>query len=232
MDGFDSYQASTARVPAPMNSGCVRSAGKKSGTASTSRVAALLIAPSPTLVKGQDRHMRHPLILTVLLATGSAIVLTSCGNYVNVELSGRTGVSHDGNGNLSLHVNTCDNSTRRVTVGAGREGLAGDEENPVIGSYSLDEPASGSFAIHIQDPSPWSVEHDLTLPEDPSHFFIVSAWPEDTGGPAVIRPEKFFANAAVTYDGLMAAPPETVVSGVDGLSFATAEEFNAACPTE
>lgn len=180
----------------------------------------------------QDRHMQRNPALSALLVASSAILLTSCGNYINVELSGHTAVSHDGNGNLSLHVNTCENSTKRVDVVAGREGLAGDEENPVIGSYTLNEPASGSFVIRVQDPSPWSVEHELALPENPSHFFIVSAWPEDKGGPRFIRPEKYFSNAAVTYDSLMAAPAGTVVSGVDGLSFATEEEFNAVCPSK
>lgn len=177
--------------------------------------------------------MRHNLTLTVLLVASSAIVLTSCGNYVNVERSGRIAVSHDGNGNLSLHVNTCENSTKHVRVVAGTEGLSRDEENPVIGSYTLNEPTSGSFVIRAQDPSPWSVEHELTLPNNPSHFFIVSAQPEDTGGPAFIRPEKFFSSARVTYDTLMAAPEGALVSDVtNGLSYITQEEFNAVCPGE
>lgn len=174
--------------------------------------------------------MRHKLTLTVLLVAGSATMLTSCGNYDNTELSGRTGVSHDGNGNLSLHVNTCENSTALVDVVAGREGLAGDEINPVIGSYTLDEPATGSLVIRVQDPSPWSVDQQLALPEDPSHFFIISAKPEDTGGPRFIKPEKHFLTAAVTYDGLMAAPAGAVVTGADG-NRSTQEEFDAACPS-
>lgn len=72
--------------------------------------------------------MRHTLPLTVLLAAGSAIALSSCGNYLNAKRSGSTGVSHVGNGNLSLHVNTWDNSTKRVNIVAGREDLASDEK--------------------------------------------------------------------------------------------------------
>ncbi|MFS4490064.1 hypothetical protein [Dietzia kunjamensis] len=177
--------------------------------------------------------MQRNLALSALLVTSSAILLTSCGNYINVERSGSIGVSHDGNGNLSLHVNTCEDSTKHVEVVAGREGLAGDETNPVIGSYTLDEPTTGSFVIRVQDPSPWSVEHELDLPEDPSHFFIVSALPEDKGGPAFIRPEKYFSSAAVTYDEFMTAPAGAVVTGIhDGLTFVTQEEFDAACPSE
>lgn len=177
--------------------------------------------------------MQRNLALSALLVASSAIVLTSCGNYVNVEWSGSTGVSHDGNGNLSFYVNTCENSTKRVNIVAGREGLAGDEENPVIGSFTLDEPASGSFVIRVQDPPPWSVDQQLDLPEHPSHFFIVSARPEDKGGPDFIRPGKFFSSAAVTYDSLMAAPAGAVVTGVaDGLSYITQEEFDAVCPSE
>ncbi|MBB1058610.1 hypothetical protein G6020_14725 [Dietzia sp. B19] len=175
--------------------------------------------------------MRHKLTLTVLLAAGSAIVLASYLNYGKTEWSGLTGVSHDGNGNLFLHVNTCENSTRSVDVVAGREDLAPEEQNPVIGSFTLDEPASGSLAIHVQDPSPWSVEHELALPEDPSRFFIVSAQPEDTGGPPFIKPQKHFLTAAVTFDRLMAAPAGAVVSGGSGLSFHSPEEFDAKCPS-
>ena len=186
-----------------------------------------------TVVMRQDRQMQRNSALTTLLVASSAIMLTSCGNYVNVELSGRTGVSHDGNDNLSFHVNTCENSTQRVDIVAGREGLAGDEENPVIGSYTLDEPISGSFVIRDQAPSPWAVDQQLDLPEDPSYFFIVSARPEDKGGPAFIRPEKYFSSAAVTYDELMAAPAGAVVTGIhDGLTSVTQEEFDATCPSE
>lgn len=176
--------------------------------------------------------MRHKLTLTVFLVAGSAMVFASCGNYDNTEWSGLTGVSHDGSGNLSFHVNTCENSTTRVDVVAGREGLAPEEENPVVGSYTLDEPARGSLVIRVQDASPWSVDHELALPEDPSRFFIVSARPDDKGGPPFIKPEKHFLNAALTYDGLMAAPAGAVVTGVDnGLSSFTPEEFDAKCPT-
>ncbi|MBB0992692.1 hypothetical protein G6009_15145 [Dietzia sp. SLG510A3-30A2] len=176
--------------------------------------------------------MRHTLPLTVLLATGATIVLTSCENYDAAEVSGRTGVSHDGNGNLTLHVNTCENSTTLVEVRAGRENLAPDEQNPIIGSYTLDEPASGSLVVRVQDPSPWSVEQELALPEDRSHFFIVSAQTEDKGGPRFINPEKYFASAPVTYDRLMAAPAGAVATGIDnGLSSVSQEEFDAACPS-
>ncbi|WP_010539719.1 hypothetical protein [Dietzia alimentaria] len=176
--------------------------------------------------------MRHTLTLTVLLAAGAAVALTSCANFDDYEVSGRTGVSHDGNGNLTLHVNTCENSTTLVEIHAGRENLATDEQNPVIGSYTLDEPASGSLMVRVQDPSPWSVEQELALPEDPSHFFIVSARTEDKGGPRFINPQKYFASAPVTYDRLMDAPPGAVVTGIDnGLSSVTQEEFDAACPS-
>ncbi len=175
--------------------------------------------------------MRHTLTRTVLLATGSTSMLTSCGNYLNIELSGRTGVSHDGNGNLSLHVNTCENSTRHVEVVAGREGLASEEVNPTIGSFVRDEPVSGSFVVRVQDPSPWSVDQELVLPDDRSHFFIVSARPDDDGGPAFIRPEKYFSGAAVTYDDLMTVSSGIIVTGTyDGqLSTVTQELFDATC---
>lgn len=176
--------------------------------------------------------MRHTRTLTVLLAAGSAIALTSCGNHDNTEVSGRTGVSHDGNGILTLHVNTCENSTKHMEVHAGRENLAPDEQNPIIGSYTLDEPRSGSLFVRTHDPFPWSAEQKLALPEDPSHFFIVSAQPENTGGPAFIKPEKHFLTAAVTYDRLMAAPAGAVVTDNDhDLSYSTPEEFDAACPS-
>lgn len=176
--------------------------------------------------------MRHTLTLTAILAAGAAIVLTSCENYDAAEVSGRTGVSHDGNGIVTLHVNTCENSTKHVKVHAGREDLAPDEQNPVIGSYTLDAPRSGSLFVRTHDPFPWSAEQKLALPEDPSHFFIVSSQPEDKGGPRFINPEKYFSSAPVTYDRLMAAPAGAVVTGIDaGLSYFTPEEFDAACPS-
>lgn len=176
--------------------------------------------------------MRHKPTLTVLLVASSAIVLTSCANYDAMELSGHTGVSHDGNGNLSLHVNTCENSTTRVDVVAGREGLADDEENPSIGSFTLDAPASGSLVVRVQNPSPWSVDQQLDLPGNFSHFFIVSALTEDNGGPRFINPQKYFSDAALTYDRLMAAPPGTVVIGLNnGLTSVTKEQFDATCPS-
>lgn len=175
--------------------------------------------------------MRTTVIVRALLIVGAATMLTSCGNYLDVERSGESGVSHDGNGNLSLHVNTCQNSTRHVEVVAGREGLASEEVNPTIGSFVRDEPVSGSFVVRVQDPSPWSVDQELVLPDDPSRFFIVSARPDDDGGPAFIRPEKYFSVAAVTYDDLMTVSPGIIVTGTyEGqLSTVTQELFDATC---
>lgn len=114
---------------------------------------------------------------------------------------------------------------------AGREEVVGNEPNPTIGSFSLAEPQSGSLTIDVSDPASWSMDQELVLPEDPSHFFIVYAEPEDTGGPALLRAEKYFATAGVTWEQLMSIEPGMIATGFyqGALDTEPPEDFAAAC---
>lgn len=169
--------------------------------------------------------------ILALSMVGAAAALVGCGNYLNVEWNGLVGISHDGRDNLVLHVNTCENATSQVEVHAGREGLETHEPNPVIGSFSRAEPVSGNFAIEAADPAPWTVEQELALPEDPGHFFIATAQPEDSGGQGILWAQKYFSSASSTWEDLMEVAPGEIVTGNSsaGVSIETPESFAAAC---
>lgn len=78
---------------------------------------------------------------------------------------------------------------------------------------------------------PWSVNQELVFTDDPSHFFIAVARPEDKGGPDFIRPQKYFSEASATWEQLIGtAPGMIVIRNYEGeLTEVTREEFDATC---
>lgn len=179
---------------------------------------------------------RALLLAPVLLALGG------CGNYLNVEWNGQSGVSHDADGNLILHVLTCDNSTSRVEVVAGREGLDASDVNPTIGAFTSPEPANGYVEINLANPDPWVVEQELQLPDNPEHYFILSTHLDNPGGPSLLRAERFVSDAALNQAALQELPAGVITTGEQydpnldpdahaPLETLTAEEFASGCDT-
>lgn len=48
------------------------------------------------------------------------LALAGCGNYVNVESQGKSGISHDEDGNISVHMYICgDNAVDELILSGG-----------------------------------------------------------------------------------------------------------------
>ena len=63
------------------------------------------------------------------------VALAGCGNYINVESQGISGLSSDIDGNITVHMYVCDDNavTRLDLVGGFYDGPSGSN-NPPIGS--------------------------------------------------------------------------------------------------
>lgn len=114
--------------------------------------------------------MKTARILVAVARNVIAVLLTGCGNYLYMESNGISGISLNTENELVFHVITCGNSTNKINIPAGREGLDASEPNPLIGSFSLDGPASGYLEIVSSHPEPWRATQPLALPDDPSRF--------------------------------------------------------------
>ncbi|WP_018296806.1 hypothetical protein [Corynebacterium lubricantis] len=171
---------------------------------------------------------RRLLIGAVLLATAST---TACGNFLNVQRDGIVGISRDAADNVVIHVNTCENSTNRIEIYAGREELDPEEENELIGIYVSPEPVQGVIEVPINEPGEWVAEFPLTLPENPEHLFIAMAVPTNQGGPEPIRASRFFTESSTSMTALAAYDPGDIAVEFLGMgeSPISQEQFADVC---
>lgn len=101
--------------------------------------------------------------------------LASCGNLITADVRGETAFSLNENGELIVHVDTCDYAAIEIDIVAGREHLEGNEVNPTLGTVVADQPQQGNFAVNMIAPeSPWRVEQPLESRESPDLIIISS----------------------------------------------------------
>jgi hypothetical protein len=84
-------------------------------------------------------------ITALLIAT-----LTGCGNLVTTEISGRLGVTVDDTGQPQILVLSCDAPLTSVDASGDRTGLASDEENETLATWSRTDAADG---LSVLDPA-------------------------------------------------------------------------------
>lgn len=127
-----------------------------------------------------------------LLLLLPVVALAGCGNYVNVEAQGVSGMSSAGGGQVTVHLYVCEGSAvdRLDLVGGFYDGPAGSN-NPPLGALEPPEPVSGYVAVDLADPEPWEVV--------------------DGGSSIPFTVEKYLSNVALTVGDLEALEPGLVV---------------------
>lgn len=161
-----------------------------------------------------------------------ATSLVACSDYVDVTWNGLVGISHDGQGHITVHVNTCDNSTSAIFIESVPEKRRDGELNKIIGRYTSEQPASGYFEMKIDDPAPWKTEVPLALPQDPTQTFIFHAEPTDLGGPQWLHPKNYFDAVASNGAELFKWSPGKIVVDYDEAhtyGSMTVDDFKSAC---
>lgn len=162
----------------------------------------------------------------------ASLGLSGCGNYVNVEVIGASGFSHDGQGNIVVHVQTCGEPISQLDVTADREGLVADEPNEVLARYFAPEAQSGHIQVNLSDPAPWAEQLPLDAAYSDDRALLLNPAPDDTGGNGVFARGTTIASSSATKREIFQQPAGTVlsVSPYDGsMQTWTATEFDAAC---
>ncbi|MGP6173387.1 hypothetical protein [Corynebacterium sp. A21] len=138
--------------------------------------------------------------------------LTGCGNYINVESQGISGISSNGDGNITVHMHICDNNAvnRLELVGGFYDGPSGTN-NPPLGALEPPEPASGYVAVNLAAPAPWDVVEPLALPTEKEKYIIASPSVEKGGLPLPFAEEKYLSGVALTVGEIESLEPGLVV---------------------
>jgi hypothetical protein len=92
-----------------------------------------------------------------MLATALAMVawlLTGCGNAVTAQVIGMAAVTRTRDGSPVLLVEVCRGHIDTIAVYASREGLSADQPNPLVASWTSDQPVSGTIRLPIEQPGP------------------------------------------------------------------------------
>ncbi len=110
----------------------------------------------------------------VVLAVGAAVALSSCGNLITTEIVGKVGISVDTEGNPVVVVAVCDGYLDQVEISQGREGLAEDETNPLVGTWDAAGQHTGVSELDLAAPgSDWQTRTPVSL--EPGVLYIVTA---------------------------------------------------------
>lgn len=157
------------------------------------------------------------------------VALAGCGNYINVESQGISGLSSDIDGNITVHMYVCDDNavTRLDLVGGFYDGPSGSN-NPPLGALEPAEPATGYIAINLSDPVPWKIVEPLVLPEEEEKYIIASPHVEDNGLPIPFTKEKYLPNVAMAIGHIRSLEPDLIVRDLferPDLVYGTPEDF-------
>ena len=162
----------------------------------------------------------------------ASLGVSGCGNYVNVEVIGASGFSHDGQGNIVVHVQTCGEPISQLDVTADREGLVADEPNAVLARYLAPAAQSGHVHVNVNDPAPWAEQLPLDAAYSDDRALLLNPALDESGGNGVFGRETTIASSSATKREIFQQPAGTVlsVSPYDGsMQTWTVTEFDAAC---
>jgi hypothetical protein len=90
----------------------------------------------------------------VTLALSSLVVclLTACGNAVTAKVVGMAAVTQSRDHTPVLLIKVCKDDVDTVSVFSSREGLSGDQPNPLVASWTSAQPVSGSIRLSVEQP--------------------------------------------------------------------------------
>lgn len=158
----------------------------------------------------------------------SALSVSSCAQFINIEHVGMVGASHDGRGNISFHLLACrGEAVYRLDIGR-----SGNQVAP-FKVYTADQPYEGYVRIEEESPGSWSASRQVNIDLKPNEVFIIHGFTEDPGGPEPFFASKLMASAYLSYDQIVSHPPEMVqvsflsVESDDGLM--TVDAFKGSC---
>ena len=171
---------------------------------------------------------------TCMIAT-TALGVAACGNYINVDVIGASGFSHDAQGNIIAHVQTCEERISELELRANRDGLVAEQHNEVLARYIAPSAQSRHIQVNLSNPTPWTGQPllDATYPDD--RVLLLNPWPDTSDRHGAFGPfgrEKTFASSSATKREVLEQPAGTVVavSAYDGsMQTWTEQEFDAAC---
>lgn len=157
------------------------------------------------------------------------VTLAGCGNYINVEAEGISGMSSDVDGNITIHMFVCDSNavTRLELVGGFYDGPSGTN-NPPLGALEPPEPATGYIAVNLSDPAPWEVVEPLTLPEEEEKYILTTPYAEDGGSSIPFAKEKYISGVGLTVGEIKSTEPDLVIRDSfekPNYVFGTSEDF-------
>lgn len=140
------------------------------------------------------------------------VALAGCGNYLNVEAQGISGMATDGAGNITVHLYVCEGNAvdRLELVGGFYDGPSGTN-NPPLGALELAEPASGHVVIDLADPAPWEIVEPLALPLDKDKWVIAGPRVVDGGSSIPFTVEKYISGVSLTVGEIESLEPDVVV---------------------
>lgn len=178
-------------------------------------------------MRGEDLTSLEPMKRLILLLP--VFALTGCGNYVNVESQGISGISSDDEGNITVHIYVCDNNAvnRLELLGGFYDGPSGTN-NPPLGELEPPEPMSGYIAINLADPAPWEIVEPLALPTEKEKYIITHPSVEKGGSPLPFAEEKYLSGVALTVEEIESLEPDLVVRDAFQASnhvYGTPEDF-------
>ena len=140
------------------------------------------------------------------------VALAGCGNYLNVEAQGVSGMSTDGAGNITVHLYVCEgNAVDRLELVAGFYDGPSGTNNPPLGALELAEPASGHVVIDLADPAPWEIVEPLALPTDKGKWVIAGPRVVDGGSSIPFTVEKYISGVSLTVGEIESLEPDVVV---------------------
>lgn len=117
------------------------------------------------------------LLRAAVALVGAALAVAGCGNAMTTEIVGATGVTVDQQGDPQAVVVVCHASIDRLTLTGDRTGLAADERNPLLGTWTAhDALTRGVHRMPLLAPSgEWSFAGSFRSFEPERRYILVAS---------------------------------------------------------
>ncbi len=126
----------------------------------------------------KPRRSRRLTTLSTCLGACAILTLSGCGNLITTEIIGGTGLTVSQDGDPVAVIAVCSDYVDEVGVVLGRDGLADDEQNIPVGTWTATEPQSGLVQVNLLNPGPqWQAPTDVVFEDD--LLYIVGSYPAD-----------------------------------------------------
>lgn len=116
------------------------------------------------------------LVRAALILFCAGLVVTGCGNIIDTEIIGATGVSVGNHGDPEAVIVVCSEGIDRVDLAGDRTGLRADEQNPLFGTWTSNQSLSrGIHRVSLTSPTDgWSFIGSLEA-FNPDQTYILTA---------------------------------------------------------